>query len=243
MVHSNRQARSVSGSRSLASDGFLAPDATGTQNSHLQTKSPSSHTKPKPISAYFLPNLPLAISTTTASIAGCNELSGDAARSLPIDAGRPPSRILDSGSGALQEHINGVVTGVELIKDDVAALADASATTFDRAITKNAAPPTKDKDKRVLRSQDNSSRPRSNLARFFPDFEEVVFGTPTEPGTLTNAMSVHPFVLTVFRAAYRFICPLCVRKQAQNQADDSGIPITTESQRDWERLEGRACSR
>lgn len=75
-----------------------------------------------------------------------------------------------------------MVTEIKISDDNVAAVAEASAVAFDNAITKEITSTPKEKDKRVLRSQGGSSRSKSSLARFFPDFEDVVFGASKEPG-------------------------------------------------------------
>lgn len=185
MVHSLRQVKAVS-SHNHASEG-LGPNATATSSSDPVASPPKSSIQ-RSILEYTKSRTSLSNSTACSQNAFAAVNSGlvDAA-SLPVDAGRPPSRLLESSTGALQEHINGIATEVEVSKDDVPVLAKTSAANFEQAIGKDAAPAVSNKDKRILRSQDNSSRPKSSLARFFPDFEEVVFGNPPEPGMLELA--------------------------------------------------------
>jgi len=106
--------------------------------------------------------------------------------SQPIDvnlsAGRPPSKLaVKQPYGVVQQTIDGVNTDLKIAGEENLSAADASLLGIDQTPKPVAEQP---KEKRVLRSKDGPSRTRSDLAHFFPDYEEVVFGKPREPGGL-----------------------------------------------------------
>ena len=138
----------------------------------------------------ILQNTDVTVTTPARNLhSGTTNESNRGSPSATASSGRPTVRITLEPGGGLHQTANGVTTKLSLRNNDVSAVADASAAAFDRAIASESTPatPTKDKDKRVLRSQGGATaRVNSSLARFFPDYEEVVFAEKKEPGSFTR---------------------------------------------------------
>lgn len=108
-----------------------------------------------------------------------------------LSAGRPPSKlVVKEPYGIVQQTINGVDTDLKIATGEHLSVADASLLGLKATQQVTLESSNQPKEKRVLRSQDGASRTRSDLAHFFPDYEEVVFGQPKEPGTLVIILEV-----------------------------------------------------
>jgi hypothetical protein len=94
--------------------------------------------------------------------------------------GRPPTKLSLQPGNVVHETTNGVTT--------VLTASETPSTTssgLSLLIGEHGKPPvtsSKTGEKRVLRSKDGSSRVTSELARFFADYEDIVFGLPKGPG-------------------------------------------------------------
>jgi hypothetical protein len=99
---------------------------------------------------------------------------------------KPPSKItIDEPHGQLVETINGVRTELNLDEDDL--LRPSPKPERIQRATRSPVPapaPTKDaqkkEDKRTLRSQDDGPRLKSELAIYFPNYEDIMFDVPRE---------------------------------------------------------------
>jgi len=106
-----------------------------------------------------------------------------------LSAGRPPSKLaVTQPYGPLQQTIDGVTTDLKTPFGDSLSVSDASLLGLKPPgqPAGSSKPANQSQEKRVLRSKDGASRTRSELAHFFPDYEEVVFGAPKEPGVFVN---------------------------------------------------------
>lgn len=105
---------------------------------------------------------------------------------------KPPTRItVTQPHGELLQTTNGVRTLLKPREDDVSppATPNTGKLCVDRnrssaATTKGETPNT---DKRMLRSQDGGSRIKSDLAIYFPNYDDVITGAPQEPGLYTTS--------------------------------------------------------
>ncbi|KAK5109803.1 hypothetical protein LTR62_006536 [Meristemomyces frigidus] len=112
------------------------------------------------------------------------------------DALKPPNAVTAvAPHGQLVETVNGVTTAFDVNVDDVADQAAAAATPArQHTPAKPAATTAADKkkeEKRSLRSQDNGPKLKSDLATYFPDYEEIVFGDPEEPDFINIDTSLY----------------------------------------------------
>jgi hypothetical protein len=104
---------------------------------------------------------------------------------------KPPSKItIDEPHGQLVETINGVRNELNIDEDDLLR-SSPKPERVERA-TRSPVPapaPTKDsrktEDKRTLRSQDDGPRLKSELAIYFPNYEDIMFDAPVEEEFLT----------------------------------------------------------
>ncbi|EON62090.1 hypothetical protein W97_01309 [Coniosporium apollinis CBS 100218] len=99
---------------------------------------------------------------------------------------KPPTRItVTQPHGELLQTTNGVRTLLKTREDDVSPPATPNTGKLcvnrnrsSAATTKGETPST---DKRMLRSQDGGSRIKSDLAIYFPNYDDVITGAPQEP--------------------------------------------------------------
>ncbi|SMQ51230.1 unnamed protein product [Zymoseptoria tritici ST99CH_1A5] len=104
---------------------------------------------------------------------------------------RPPTKVtVDEPHGQLVETTNGVRTELDLDEDDL--LRPSPRPERIQRATRSPVPataPTKDapktEDKRTLRSQDDGPRLKSELAIYFPNYEDIMFDVPIEEEFLT----------------------------------------------------------
>ena len=104
-----------------------------------------------------------------------------APKSLPIrdrsagqDAATQAGR---SSRSAPPQHMNGNTT---------AAIHNPQSVNSDTTLTLNTKDLSSQNDKRSLRSHDGCSRSKSELALYFPNYDELVSIEPKEPGTISN---------------------------------------------------------
>lgn len=98
---------------------------------------------------------------------------------------RPPTRLtVAEPHGEILQTTNGVRTSLNVTEDGLR-------TDTSRATT--AEPPSqttttrKSADRRSLRSHDEGPRLKSELAVYFPDYEEIIYDAPKEPGMLIQS--------------------------------------------------------
>ena len=96
-------------------------------------------------------------------------------------AARPPTKVtLAQPGGKLLETINGVRNELEIVADDTSKpIAAATPLASQPALAK------KKEEKRTLRSQDEGPRLKSELAVYFPNYEDVIFDAPKEEDFIT----------------------------------------------------------
>ena len=110
---------------------------------------------------------------------------------------QPPTRLSrPEPHGPLLETINGARNLLDINEDEIS-----QADTRSRASSKapqaqqhqNAAtaPPTKQEDKRTLRSHDDGPKLKSELAIYFSNYDEIIFEPPKEPEFLTVNSMIH----------------------------------------------------
>ncbi|KAK5172326.1 uncharacterized protein LTR77_003964 [Saxophila tyrrhenica] len=108
---------------------------------------------------------------------------------------KPPNQVkLTQPHGQLLETLNGVRTVLDTTEDDLSlslpksGVATPKSTTRVSTLTPQPQPanaPPKQEDKRTLRSQDDGPRLKSELAIYFPNYEDVIFEVPREEDFLT----------------------------------------------------------
>lgn len=104
-------------------------------------------------------------------------------------AAQPPSKItVDEPHGQLVETINGVRSELDAGEDELALESPRP----QRKVTRTPPPPPpqprkeeKKEEKRTLRSQDDGPRLKSDLATYFPNYEDVMFDAPKDVEFLT----------------------------------------------------------
>jgi len=105
---------------------------------------------------------------------------------VPDSIGRPPTKLSLQPNDEVRETTNGVITVIDLDSEDLKGSSEVATKVLQQALAKNEEQVVpgnvKESEKRTLRSKDGSSRVTSDLARFFADYEDVVFGPPKEPG-------------------------------------------------------------
>lgn len=111
-------------------------------------------------------------------------------------AAQPPSKIsIDAPHGQLVKTVNGVRTELDVGADEL-SLSSPKPQRVPRRATRSPAPATvttsntpqkqaKTEEKRTLRSQDDGPRLKSDLATYFPNYEDVMFDVPREEEFLT----------------------------------------------------------
>ncbi|KAK4499257.1 hypothetical protein PRZ48_009770 [Zasmidium cellare] len=98
----------------------------------------------------------------------------------------PPNRIIQQPHGPLLETINGVVTTLDANEDELLHPSPKHEPQRKSRSPHPAPPPQqKQEDKRTLRSQDDGPRVKSELATYFPNFEDVIFDVEQEEEFLT----------------------------------------------------------
>lgn len=108
---------------------------------------------------------------------------------------KPPTKITrDEPHGPLQQTTNGVKSVLDVNEDEILPQPPRSAERMPKRATRSRSPaplpsatgtpaPTQEKkkeDKRTLRSQDDGPRLKSELAVYFPSYEDVMFDVPAE---------------------------------------------------------------
>lgn len=114
---------------------------------------------------------------------------------------QPPSKIsVEEPHGQLVETINGVRSGLDVGEDEL-ALSSPKPQRVPRRATRSPVPVAvesstpakviKKEEKRTLRSQDDGPRLKSDLATYFPNYEDVMFDAPREEEFLTVDTSLY----------------------------------------------------
>lgn len=140
------------------------------------------------IKSYFSPVTPAqSPSLLTSPLTTGDRASTDYTNvEVPDSIGRPPTKLSLQPNDEIRETTNGVITIIDLESKDLESSPKAATKIIKHALEKveeqSAASKTKESEKRTLRSKDGSSRVTSDLARFFADYEDVVFGPPKDPG-------------------------------------------------------------
>lgn len=127
----------------------------------------------------------------------------DASEGAENAAARPPTKIkLTRPGGKLIETVNGTRNELDL-GEGVLGLATGSVDTVSRAQSQHAEPmpnpspvprPVKEvkkEEKRTLRSQDDGPRLKSELAVYFPNYEDVMFDAPKEDDFMTVDSNIY----------------------------------------------------
>jgi len=106
-------------------------------------------------------------------------------------ATKPPTKLsVTQPHGQVLETVNGVRHALDINEDELAGdghAGKAPRRTPQPEVKQKAAtvPPDKKEDKRTLRSQDEGPRLKSELATYFPEYEDVVFGVEKEADFIT----------------------------------------------------------
>lgn len=107
-------------------------------------------------------------------------------------APKPPSRVsLQEPHGQLVHTVNGVQTTLDIAEDELLRPSPKPERASSRRTTRSPQPPPqhqlvhaptvqKKDDKRTLRSQDDGPRLKSELAVYFPSYEDIIFDVPRE---------------------------------------------------------------
>ncbi|KYG43461.1 hypothetical protein M433DRAFT_156735 [Acidomyces richmondensis BFW] len=107
---------------------------------------------------------------------------------------RPPTKLtVERPHGQLVETLNGVRTTLNVDEDDLATGSSATRTPSRLSHT-DGKPSTalgQKEDKRTLRSQDEGPRLKSELATYFPNYEDIVFDVRKEPELMTVDMVLY----------------------------------------------------
>lgn len=103
---------------------------------------------------------------------------------------KPPTRVtLSQPHGRLLQNLNGVQTVLDANEDELSLPPSGVTTPKPKRVPKVAAQPTpeptKQDDKRTLRSQDDGPRLKSELSIYFPNYEDIIFDAPKEPEFIT----------------------------------------------------------
>ena len=105
----------------------------------------------------------------------------------PSTVPRPPTKVaVSQPHGQVFESINGVRTALDTPADKLLNTENKSRRVPQR-VTRSPAPgpPQKQEDKRSLRSHDDGPRLKSELAIYFPQYEEIIFDAPKDNEFLT----------------------------------------------------------
>lgn len=104
---------------------------------------------------------------------------------------QPPTRVtLAQPHGRLVQKLNGVKTELDTNVDELTQPVSGAATPKSKKLPKPAAQllpsaPPKQEDKRSLRSHDDGPRLKSELAIYFPNYEDIIFDAPRDPEFIT----------------------------------------------------------
>ncbi|KAK4550042.1 hypothetical protein LTR36_003009 [Oleoguttula mirabilis] len=108
---------------------------------------------------------------------------------------KPPTKItVAQPHGQLLETLNGVRTPLDINEDELSRRASPAAA---RRSLERVPQPTKAEEKkkveekRTLRSQDDGPRLKSELATYFPEYEEIVFGVEQEEDFITLETAIY----------------------------------------------------
>jgi len=110
-----------------------------------------------------------------------------------------------------------VISVVHVSDNDLEAASKVSTKTIPKLLEEEPQKPPLSKgvtEKRTLRSKDASSRVTSELVRFFPDYEETVFGLPKDPGMYCIRCSAVRKLTLVYRLSDNRFGPLHHRQKA-----------------------------
>jgi hypothetical protein len=104
--------------------------------------------------------------------------------SAPI---KPPLKVVAQPHSSLLETVNGVQHALDLRDDDLSSSTPGLATpkSASRVSKRTPQPGDAAADKRTLRSQDDGPRLKSELAIYFPNYEDVIFDVPKEEEFIT----------------------------------------------------------
>lgn len=98
---------------------------------------------------------------------------------------KPPTKVtVTQPHGGLVQSTNGVQTSLNLREDDVPSHSATPKPDVQGGLAVPAGT-SQSQDKRTLRSQDGGSRLKSDLAIYFPNYDDVIAGVERKPGTLT----------------------------------------------------------
>ncbi|KAF2146666.1 uncharacterized protein K452DRAFT_355139 [Aplosporella prunicola CBS 121167] len=98
---------------------------------------------------------------------------------------RPPTKVtVTQPHGGLVQTTNGVQTSLDIREDDVPSNSATPKPEGTGALLVPGSGPPQSQDKRTLRSQDGGSRLKSDLAIYFPNYDEVISGVPQQPDFL-----------------------------------------------------------
>lgn len=123
---------------------------------------------------------PTIASPTTRNGRGAKK-DGDSSSAPNNAMPRPPTRLtLAEPHGDILQTTNGVQTLLNITQDGLGLRTDNSRATTAEPTQKTAR---KSSDRRSLRSHDEGPRLKSELAVYFPDYEEIIYDAPKEPGT------------------------------------------------------------
>lgn len=110
---------------------------------------------------------------------------------------KPPTRVsVAQPHGKLVETVNGVRSVLDVDEDELSQPHSGASTPkpirLSRAAVQPAtAPPAKQEDKRTLRSQDDGPKLKSELAIYFPNYEDVIFDAPKESELITVDTAIY----------------------------------------------------
>ena len=143
-----------------------------------------------------------------------------------ITAPRPPTKLtLTEPRGDVLQTTNGVCTTIAIGDGGIQTGASLVATpenTPHRQI-KESATNSKSQDKRTLRSHDEGGRLKSDLATYFPNYEDVINDTPTEPGKSSGSEML--LALTCQNSLQlKLFCILSTDRRSSQLADRPDLP-------------------
>lgn len=108
---------------------------------------------------------------------------------------KPPTKLMVAQPhGNLLETVNGVRTVLDVAEDDLPLPRSGRNTASPEKLPKPAPTPqqiTKQEDKRSLRSHDEGPRLKSELATYFPNYEDIIFDVEKEQDFITVDTSIY----------------------------------------------------
>jgi hypothetical protein len=111
---------------------------------------------------------------------------------------KPPTKVtVTQPHGQLLETLNGVRTALDVNEDELGSDGPPTTTPPSRVPPRHPEPkpavkaPEKKEDKRTLRSQDEGPRLKSELATYFPNYEDVMFDVRKEPEFITTDSAIY----------------------------------------------------